>query len=120
MDKLIVVVFFFLIIIIFSVKLYLYQKSKDRSGEKFPPFKSMCPDYWKVIRTESYKDENGIERLAPVCENIHQIGKCRAGKGRDAIMDFTKDPYTGQMGDKFKCMWSKKCGSPWQGYSNLC
>ena len=120
MNKLVVIIFFVLIVVIFSVKLYLYNKTFDKSDEPFPPFKSLCPDYWKVVRTETYRDSKGRETLVPVCKNVHRIGKCRAGLGDDSIMDFTSDPYTSEKGDLFKCNWSKKCGSPWQGYSNLC
>lgn len=119
MNKIIVIICFVVIVIVFSVKLYLYQKKNDSLYEKFPPHKTLCPDYWKVVSTNKYIDSNGKQVVAPVCQNINSLGKCNI-EPSDSIMDFTSEQYTGDTGDLFKCTWARHCDVTWQGYSDIC
>ena len=120
MNRLLVVISFVVILVIFSVKLYLYQKSNKTPYENFPPFKSLCPDYWKVVGSKKYTGSDGEEKVSAKCENVHKIGICNSGINDDRIMDFTYSPYIDEEGDSLKCRWSKNCKTPWQGYSELC
>jgi len=97
-----------LIVIGFSVHSYLQYRSnkKERSTIKFPPFPSRCPDYWEVAGDG-------------VCKNVKGIGECKS-RG-DTTMDFNEDDiFQGNKGMYYKCSWSKKCKTPWEGIDNLC
>ena len=92
----------------FSVKIFLdYKKYTDlESGTKFPPWPSKCPDYWAVVGDDK-------------CKNIHKIGICKSGD-TDNVMDFSEPLFQGTKGMYYKCNWSKKCNTPWEGIDNLC
>ena len=121
MNKLLIAIGFFCVVVFFTYKLYKYQKKVAKSKKvAFPPYTSLCPDYWKVIETKEVIDEKGRPGFASVCKNVEKIGLCQTGSGQDSIMDFTQGPYTGKNGKFFKCEWSKKCKAPWEGYDNLC
>ena len=96
------------IILGFGIKIYLdYKKYIDlESGTNFPPWPSKCPDYWSVA------GENK-------CKNIHKIGICKSGD-TDNVMDFSEPLFKGTKGMYYKCNWSKKCNTPWEGIDNLC
>ena len=53
------------------------------------------------------------------CKNIHKIGICKAGD-TDNVMDFSEPLFQGTKGMYYKCNWSKKCNTPWEGIDNLC
>jgi len=114
--NIIIAVFSILIIIGFSVKIYLdYARFKKLTeSSSFPPWPAKCPDYWKVI--EGAKGDDDVK-----CENIHSIGICKTGDGVEGEMDFNdpifKAPGQGQL---YKCSWSKKCKSPWEGIDTIC
>lgn len=96
------------IVIGFSVHSYLQYRAfkKERATIKFPPFPSRCPDYWEV------GDEG-------VCHNVKSIGECKS-QG-DNAMNFNEDDiFKGNKGMYYKCAWSKKCKTPWEGIDNLC
>ena len=119
MNKILITGCFIVIVVVFSVKLYLYQKKNDSLYDKFPPPKSLCPDYWKVLSTKKYIDTNGKQIIAPVCQNVNVLGTCNC-EPSDSIMDFTSEQYRGERGDLFKCNWARRCGAVWQGYSDIC
>ena len=101
-----------MIIIGFSVKIFLdYRRYKKLTeGSTFPPWPAQCPDYWEVKEGEDGEI---------VCKNINNIGICK-GNGTDQIMDFNASPFKGGQGQLYKCSWSKKCKSPWEGVDNIC
>ena len=94
--------------IIYYIVKYISYKSY-LSKLKFPPWPSKCPDYWKT-------------EVDNRCRNIHNIGICKKFNGvKDSdIMDFNELPNKGRKGQMFKCSWSKKCKSPWEGIDQLC
>ena len=104
----IVVIGVLIIVISYSVKIFLkYREIKSlENGSNFPPWPSKCPDYWSV----SGKDK---------CKNIHKIGDCKSGE-IDNEMDFSEPIFKGSKGMYYKCNWSKKCNTPWEGVDNLC
>ena len=101
-----------MIIIGFSVKIFLdYRRYKKLTeGSTFPPWPARCPDYWEVIEG----DDDEI-----LCKNVNNIGICK-GNGTDQTMDFNEPPFQGGQGQLYKCSWSKKCKSPWEGVDNIC
>ena len=106
----IVSVISFIIVVIFGVKIFLeYSRFKKLTNNTtFPPWPAQCPDYWET------HDNN-------VCKNIHKIGICRTGDAaKDDEMDFGTPPFTGGKGAFYKCNWSKKCNTPWEGIDNIC
>ena len=92
----------------YGIKIFLdYKKFTNlESGTKFPPWSSKCPDYWSIV------GENK-------CKNIHKIGICKSGD-TDNIMDFNEPLFHGTKGMYYKCNWSKKCNTPWEGIDNIC
>ena len=106
MNKLVVIIFFVIIVVVFSVKLYLYNKSFDKSNEPFPPFKSLCPDYWKVQGTG-----NNLK-----CINVKNLGNCNHGDNNSA--SFQDDKYKGKHGICAKSRWARLCGVTWNGVTN--
>ena len=101
-----------LIVVGFSIKIFLdyrnYQKLKNNTI--FPPWPAKCPDYWLV-------KEDSDDKL--VCKNINKIGVCKTDQNDDE-MDFGDVLFKGEKGPIYKCNWSKKCESPWEGIDSMC
>ena len=112
-TNIIISVFSIITIIIFLVKIYLdYSRFKKLTeSSTFPPWPAKCPDYWEVI-----EGEKGDEDVK--CKNINSIGICKSND--DNIMDFNEDPFKGKGGEVYKCSWSNKCKSPWEGIDTIC
>ena len=114
-KNIIISVFSIIIIIIFLVKIYLdYSRFKKLTeGSSFPPWSAKCPDYWEVI--EGNKDDEDVK-----CRNIHKIGICKSDTHNN-VMDFNDQVFKGNgQGQLYKCAWSKKCKSPWEGIDTIC
>ena len=91
----------------FGVKIFLdYKKYTDLNQELNFLIPSKCPDYWAVVGDDK-------------CKNIHKIGICKSGD-TDNVMDFSEPLFQGTKGMYYKCNWSKKCNTPWEGIDNLC
>ena len=93
----------------FGVQMYYEYKHFKNDDETFmfPPWPSVCPDYWE-------SEGNGV------CKNVHKIGQCRRSD-TNMHMDFNaEDMYTGSDGMYNKCEWSKACEAPWEGVDHLC
>lgn len=109
----------FLIIVGISIKIILdylkYKKLKDNTI--FPPWPSICPDYW-AVNDVSY---NNLGEKQVKCKNIHKIGDCNIGDNEeDKIVDFNDPIFAGGQGPYYKCSWSRKCKAPWEGIDSLC
>ena len=92
-----------LIFAILVIGLLLYSGS---SKDEWPPIISDCPDYWidKV-------DSNGDSKK---CFNVHNLGKSSC----ETTMDFSKNPWSGSVGDCRKYKWAKSCKLTWDGITN--
>ena len=120
MNKIIVGVGICIILVIFGYNMYYVVKDKKtREKALFPPWPSLCPDYWEVVETNKNEIDENMPNVK--CLNKHKVGICQTGEGDDAIMDFSGDMFTDKKnGQLYKCKWSNKCNSPWEGMDNLC
>ena len=90
-----------------TIGLEVYRTTELEKNTKFPPWPAKCPDYWTNMGDD-------------VCQNTHRIGDCYSGE-TDNNMDFGKEAiYQNTRGMYYKCNWSKKCNTPWEGIENLC
>lgn len=111
MNKIIIIVLIVVIlgiIVGFGVDLGLsfYRFNKVEENTHFPPWPSICPDYWQ------HMGDN-------VCRNVHKLGDCKSGES-DNDMSFNETIFQGARGMYYKCNWAKQCKVPWEGVDNLC
>ena len=90
--------------------LTVYKANELEKNTKFPPWPAKCPDYWEIVED----NEEG-----PVCANVHGIGDCKK-EPHDNKMNFNHSLFKGPKGIYYKCDWSKKCKSPWEGVDSVC
>ena len=109
-QKYVVLATIIVLLIWVVVLIWLYRKSKNNTT--WPPIIGKCPDYWEVI-----EGEKGDEDVK--CKISHNIGICKSAD-EDNIMDFNEDVFKGKGGEVYKCSWSKKCKSPWEGIDTIC
>lgn len=96
-QQIVVLVAAFLLLVFIILSIFFYR---NRKQNRFPPFRSDCPDYWV--------NENGS------CVNKSGMGKSSC----ETNIDFRKGQWVGDKGLCSKKAWAKSCNITWDGISN--
>jgi hypothetical protein len=110
-QKIVVIIAVILLIIIIALIGYALSRA---TKQDWPPVVPECPDYWIA---KGSTDLSGSEvGTGPFCVNVKNLGVCPAKPGqKHLIMNFGKDPFTGEEGTCNKYNWATKCKVSWDG-----